>query len=153
MNPSIRITRLPYEEPYHVNLVLDVSNGQRSWELEIYDNAESLVSLAENLKVFPRHRDDVFLWELGSEYPEDRWAYYFRFRVFVIDGAGHSAIQIRFNNNKNLPEREVVEFCIKAEPAQINRLGQLCEEFAKLKHELLVWEGNDGSLFHSKHEA
>jgi hypothetical protein len=153
MHPYIRITRHPYEEPYHINLVMEASNGKQKWEMEYYDNAESLITWAENLEVFPRHKDDVFLWELGSERPEDRWAYYFRFRVFVTDPAGHCAIQIRFNNNQNLPDREAVEFCIKAEAGQINRLGQLCRKFAELKHELLVWEGNDGRLYESRHEV
>jgi hypothetical protein len=153
MHPYIRITRHPYEEPYHINLALDASNGKQKWKLEFYDNAESLTTLADNLEIFPRHKDDVFLWELGSEYSEDRWAYYFRFRVFVTDAVGHCAIQIRFNNNQNLPDKEIVEFCIKAEACQINRLGQLFRKFAGLKHELLVWEGNNGALYESKHEA
>jgi hypothetical protein len=153
MNSYIRITRYPYEEPYHVHLVLEASNGKQKWELEIYDNAESLCVLAERLEIFPRHKDDVFLWELGSEHEEDRWSYYFRFRVFLTDATGHCAIQIRFNNNRPLPHREMVEFCINAEAGQINRLGKLCRRFAELKHELLVWEGNDGAVYESKYEA
>jgi hypothetical protein len=153
MHPYVRITRHPYEEPHLINLVVEASNGKHKWEMEFYDNAESLRLLSENLEVFPRHKDDVFLWEIGSEYPEDRWAYYFRFRVFLTDASGHCAIQIRFNNNRDLPDREVVEFCLRAEAGQINRLGQLCRKFAELKHELLVWEGNEGALYESKHEA
>ncbi len=153
MQPYIRITRHPYEEPHHINLVLEASNGKQKWELEVYENAESLRTLAENLEAFPRHKDDVFLWELGSEYPEDRWAYYFRFRVFLTDAFGHCAIQIRFNNNENIPDREMVEFCIRAEAGQINRLGQLCRKFAELKHEVLVWNGSNGTLYESRHEA
>lgn len=153
MHPYIRITRQAYEEPYHINLVVDASNGKQKWQLEFYDNAESLRTLAEHLEVFPRHKDDIFLWELGSEYPEDRWAYYFRFRVFLTDTSGHCAIQIRFNNNQNPPDREVVEFCITADVGQINRLGQLCRKFSELKHEVLVWEGSNGALYESRHDA
>lgn len=153
MHSYIRITRHPYEEPYHINLVLEASNGKQKWKLEFYENAESLRTLAEKLEVFPRHKDDVCLWELGSEYPEDRWAYYFRFRVFLTDASGYCAIQIRFNNNHALPDREMVEFCIRAEANQINRLGQLCRTFAELKHEVLVWEGSTGALYESKHES
>ncbi len=144
--PYIRITRKPYEEPYHLNLVMEASNGKLKWEMEYYVNAESLVKWAEGLEVFPRHKDDVFLWETGSEHPEDRGAYYFQFRVFTTDVAGHCAIQLRFNNNQNLPNREVAEFCIRAEAAQINRLGRLCRRFAELKHVILEWEGSDGRL-------
>lgn len=153
MKPFIRITRHPYEEPYHINLIIEASNGKQRGQLEFYESTESLRTVAENLEVFPRHKDDVFLWELGSEYPEDRCAYYFRFRIFVTDAAGHCAIQIRFNNNQELLEREVVEFCIRAEAGQINRLGQLCRQFSELKHELLVWEGDQGQLYRSRHEA
>src|SRR5688500_10936359 len=28
MKPFIRITRIPYEEPYHVHLILEASNGE-----------------------------------------------------------------------------------------------------------------------------
>lgn len=153
MNSSIRITRYPYEEPHHVHVAFDVRNGIQALYLEIYDNADSLRRLAEGLEAFPRHRDDVFLWELGSEYPEDRWAYYFRFRAFVTDDLGHCAIQFRFNNNRVLPHRQIAEFCITAEAGQIDRLGQLCGKFAELKHELLVWEGNSGALYDSMYEV
>jgi hypothetical protein len=151
--PYIRIARFPYEEPYHVHLNIEASNGRQALFLEVFDNADSLHRLAENLEAFPRHNRDVFLWELGSEYPEDRWAYYFRFRVFVTDTVGHCAIQIRFNNNRNLPNREIGEFCITAEAGQINRLGQLLRKFAELKHEVLVWDGDGGTLYESRNDV
>ena len=139
MSNYIRIERIPYEEPYHVQLVWSVSNGNTSTSFEYYDNAESLIELADHLEQFPRHRDDVFLVEVGSERPEDRFAYYFRFRVFTTDSRGGSAIQIRFSNNGELPYREIAEFCIRTEPASLNRLGKLFREFAKLQHDCLAW--------------
>jgi hypothetical protein len=63
------------------------------------------------------------LWEYGSKRPEDRCACYLRMRVFTGDLQGHSAIHFRFNNNEDLPHREVSEFCIRTDPAPINRLG------------------------------
>src|SRR5689334_5400775 len=120
---------MPYEEPHTLNLRVEGSNGHQSAMLEIYANATDLVEVAEALTVFPRHKDDVHLWELGSEKPEDRWAFYFRLRAFTINSVGHCALQIRLNNNKSLPEREIAEFCISAEPSQINYLGKLVAEF------------------------
>jgi hypothetical protein len=149
----IRIIRKPYEEPYLLNLVIQASNGVQENQLEFYDNAEALSHLANELEVFPRHNSQVFLWELGSERPEDRFAFYFRFRAFVVDSVGHCAIQLRFNNNEALPDRELSEFCIRAEPAQLNRLAQLLREFSKLKHEVLVWELDDGRLLEKANEA
>src|SRR6185369_15402945 len=106
MSAYIRITRMPYEEPYHTHLVMEASNGRQRWEFEYYASVKSLIEWATRLEVFPRHKTDVYLFELGSERPEDRSAYYFRFRVFTTDSRGHCAIHLRFNNNEDLPRRE-----------------------------------------------
>lgn len=66
MRPHVRITRYPYEEPHHVNLVLQVCNGRSLAQLEFYMAARSLVAWADHLEVFPRHNQDVFLFEIGS---------------------------------------------------------------------------------------
>ncbi len=99
------------------------------------------------------HATSVFLWEVGSERPEDKFAHYLRLRLFTTDSLGHCAIQIRLNNNAPLPDREIVEFCICAEPAQINRLGALCRVFSKLKHQVLDWSPSGGELFESLERA
>ncbi len=139
MNAYLRIKRIPYEEPYHLQLQVEASNGRQSAFFEFYVGAQALTEFSEELEAFPRHSSHVFLYEVGSERPEDRWAYYFRFRVFTTNGVGHCAIQLRFNNNQELPHREISEFCIEAEPAQINRLGMLFRSFAKLESPLLEW--------------
>jgi hypothetical protein len=142
----LKITRHPYEEPHHLNLVVQASNGTQTGSLEIYTTPEALLRSAEALRAFPRHSTDVFLWEIGSERPEDRWAFYFRFRVFLTAPTGESAIHFRFNNNRDLPERQISEFCLTAEPSQINRLGKLLQEFASLQHEILFWRVKEGEL-------
>lgn len=144
--PHIRITRYEYEEPYHVNLVFEAANQTQSTTLEYYCNASDLVEIAEHLEVFPRHATDVFLYEFGSERKEDRHSYYFRMRVFLTNGTGSCAVQIRTNNNEELPEREISEFCISAEASQINRLGHLFRTYSKLNHKVLEWSVNEGVL-------
>ena len=146
MSNFIRIERIPYEEPYHIHLVWQVSNGNVSSIFDYYVNADSLLEIANHLEEFPRHKTDVFLYEIGSEKPEDRFAYYFRFRVFTTNSRGSSAIQIRFSNNRALPHREIVEFCLQTEPAAINRLGQLFREFAKLNEEFMAWSENESFI-------
>lgn len=139
MNYFIKIERIPYEEPYHLQLVWDVSNGNITSSFDFYVGTDALKEIADTLEVFPRHASDVYLFEIGSEHPEDRFAYYFRFRVFTTDSRGHCAIQIRFNNNRDLPHKEITEFCIEAEAAGINKLGNLFRAFSKLESELLLW--------------
>jgi len=153
MKPYIQITRYPYEEPHHLNLVMSASNGHVAGRLELYLNADALLEWADGMENFPIHAKSVSLWELGSEHPEDRFAFYFRLRLFTVDSLGHCAVQLRFNNNASLPDREISEFCIQAEAAQINRLGRLCREFSKLEHAVLHWSANDGQLYESIHDA
>lgn len=146
MEKYLKITRNPYEEPYHINLIFEASNGEQSGILEIYDSADILKECAKALENFPRHSTDIFLWELGSERPEDNFAFYFRFRVFLLDSAGHCCIQIRLNNNEDFPDKAITKFCINCEPADINRLGKLMKEFSELKTTKLYWDSIDGKL-------
>jgi len=58
MSNYLRIERIPYEEPYHVQLVWSVSNGRTSSSFEYYANAEALNEIAPLIQVYiiTRHR-------------------------------------------------------------------------------------------------
>jgi hypothetical protein len=153
MKPFIQINRHPYEEPYHLNVVMTASNGKLQGALEFYINAESLLEWAKGMEEFPSHAKSMLRWEIGSENPDDRFSFYFRMRLFTTDSVGHCALQLRFNNNRALPEREISEFCLQAEPSQINSLGRLIREFGQLRHRALLWEVSDGALYETIEEA
>ena len=146
MKPFIRITRYPYEEPYHLNLVVAASNGRQRGELEIHANSEDLGSLAADLRGFPSGGEDPVIWELGSERPEDRFAFYYRLRVFQTDATGRCGVELRFNNNQAPPDREVVEFSLEAYPADLDRLADLLERFGRMEYRVLEWNVTDGQL-------
>jgi hypothetical protein len=147
VKPFIRITRRPYEEPYHIHLFVTASNGRQRGEMEIYDNAQSLRRFGSSLRGFPKQRGDDVLWELGSERPEDRFAFYYRLRVFQVALNGRCAIEVRFCNNEQPPDRELTEFSIHdVMPADLDRLADLLERFGKLEHRVLQWDITDGEL-------
>ncbi len=116
-------------------------------EQEIYANATDLSDFAAALVGFPRRADDAYSWELGSERPEDRIAFYFRLTVRQIRGSGRCAGHIRFNNNDEFPCRRVAEFAFGAMPADLDRLGRALEQFAKLRDTVLEWAVHDDALF------
>lgn len=136
-----------------MHLILEASNGNSLGVLEYYDNASAFKEWADALESFPRNGRSAFLHELGSERPEDRFAHYFRLRAFTTDRLGHCAIQLRMNNNSELPDRDISEFCIRAEAADINRLGALCRKFAMLNHEVLHWRLTEGELYETRVDA
>jgi hypothetical protein len=146
MKPFIRIIRHPYEEPYQIDLVVTAWNGKLWGEIEIYTNPGELKLIGRELHGFPKGRDDIVLWEIGSEDPLERWAFYFRFRVFIVHPGGLSAVELRFNNNQKPPYQEVSEFCIPAHPSDLDRLAHLLVRFSELKHTTLEWNISDGVL-------
>ena len=143
---GIKITRFPYEEPYHLNLFIAASNGKMNCGLEYYCNANDLTNLGGELLGYLGNQNETIVYELGSEKPEDRFAFFFSLRVNPLDLAGHSVIRIRMNNNRPPPKTEVCEFCILADVTDVNRLGSLFVAFGKLEHRVLDWSVKDGKL-------
>ena len=146
MAKSIKITRNPYEEPYHINLIFKASNGEISGQLEIYDKADILKKMADILEDFPFNNITTFMWELGSEKPKDNFAFYFKCEFSLIKHTSECVIGIRLNNNNDRIEKSISEFHIKCYPAELNKLGQLFREFSKLEKETLIWNGLDGTV-------
>jgi hypothetical protein len=122
------------------------SNGRQQGEIEIYTNADDLTAFAGKLRGFPKQENGAALWELGSERPEDRFAFYYRLRVFQVARNGQCAVELRFCNNRQPPEREVAEFSIGAQPSDLDRLAELVERFSRLEHRVLEWNVVDGEL-------
>ncbi len=145
-NSFIRVTRNPYEEPHHVNLVVTASNGRTRGELEIYANATDLLAFSQALRSPPKFGQDIAVWELGSEEPERRFAFHFRIRVFQVSATGQCAVEVRLCNNGKAPEREIVEFSMLALPADLERLSKLFEQFGALAHRVLEWRVTEGEL-------
>jgi hypothetical protein len=143
---GIKITRFPYEEPYHLNLLIQASNGKMNGRLGYYCNADDLKNLGNQLLNFPSKGDEKIVYQIGSEKPEDRFAFFFRLEIISLDLAGHSAIRIRINNNQPPPATEASEFCIPTDVADVNRLGSLLVAFGKLEHRVLDWSVKDGKL-------
>jgi len=146
MTSSLTITRHPYEEPYHVNLIVCAATDGVVAEQEIYTNATDLQEFAQAMIGFPKQANDVFKWELGSEAPEENFAFYFCLEVRKIRARGRCAVHIRFNNNKDDPHRRVAEFSFGAVPSDLDRLGRLMAVFAQLDTPVLEWGVEDDVL-------
>ncbi len=143
---SLQLFRYTMGEPELLNLGIIASNGQQSGAHEFFCSVDDVRRAGRELSVFPGHRNDEFLWELETIYPSDGGTGASFFRVFVFNGRGHCAIQVRFDNNLELPDRAVTDFCIKAEAAKLNLLGDLLSKFARLKHGELWWDTQAGGF-------
>lgn len=144
MTPYITIRRYPYEEPYHLNLRLNASNGRTSGELEYYSNTSDLESFGSQLASFSGK--EKLEYTLGSERIEDRFAHFLKIKIISIDSRGHCAVCVAMANNFDPPNRERSEFCIAAVVADVNRLGTLMIGFSRLRHFTMDWRVQTGSL-------
>jgi hypothetical protein len=137
--PGIRLTRIPYEEPYHLNLRIEASNGRLAGELEYYCPANDLTTLGRQLAVYTGPRNPEVTYELGSEDPSERFGFFLSLRVRPLDYKGNCVILLRFNNNQQPPGREVSEFAIEADAAALKRLGDQLVDFGELFKLVLDW--------------
>ncbi len=142
----IELSRTPYEEPYHLRLRITASNGRLRGELEYYCNANDLRELGAQMQAYTGNREREIVYQLGSEKPEDRFAYFFSLRVQAINSRGHCCVTVRLNSNASPPDTEITELSIPAEVADVNRLGGLLTQFGQLRHRRLIWRVASGEL-------
>jgi hypothetical protein len=150
LSSFIQITRHLYEEPHQLNLVIIASNGYAQGALEFYSSTKTLQEIGSALSVFPQNERSGYLYQGGSEYPEDRFGWYLRLRARALNSGEECLLQLRFNNNeRNDQERyfetpQLTDFYIRTYANSLQRLGGLLKKFAKLKHQRLYWTPDSG---------
>jgi hypothetical protein len=89
------------------------------------------------LRVFPKKRPDEYSCTLESEYGSGD----FKLHAYA-DKLGHTNLEIVIERADNNERR----FLIPAEPAAIQRLGELFLKFSKPKYRLGIWSLNPDSV-------
>lgn len=145
-NPGLKITRFSHEEPSHLRMVIEASNGNLGGRLEYYCSTKDLHDLGGKMSRFSGEDHEKIIYNLGSEKPEDNVGFFFGVEIADLDSTGHCAMELKMNNNQPFPDTEICEFCIFADPADVNQLGHLFLEFAKLEHRVLKWSVKEGKL-------
>ena len=84
MKTLLKLTRFPYEEPYHIELHVEASNGRQHAAIEFYTNANDLDELGDALMHFPDSETKEHIYEIGTADPAAEFAYHLLFRFFLI---------------------------------------------------------------------
>lgn len=145
-SPSLIVKRFPYEEPYHVQIGLFASNGNFSASSDFYCNVDDLSEIGSALSSFPKNVGDEYVYEYGSEDPAAKFYRYIKLRAYTVGNVGKCAIQIVVNTNEEEPGEGRSIFSIPADPASINRLGELFSAFSRLQHLEFRWSEADSSI-------
>jgi hypothetical protein len=147
MKPQIIVKRYPYEEPYLTQIEFTISNDVFSGHTDIYCNVEDLREIGKALQNFPNKIDDEYIYEYGSEKPEDRYYRHFWLKVYTVNSFGRCAIQFHINKNTQEPDEGICRFSILAEASAVNNLGKMFERFSELKHLEFRWSPEESELF------
>ena len=141
MNPEpyLVIRRTPYEEPHHLHLHLSASNGTFAGTADMYRNTYEVRETGQALRRFPARVPDEVVSQYGTDDPGSRFYRLVRIRAYTLGRSGRSALQITLDLNEDEPSEGACRFSIQAEPAAINRLGELLVRFAELRHLELRW--------------
>ncbi len=149
MQQHLLIRRLPYEEPHHTQLEFTVSNGVLAAKIDIYCGVQEIAELGRALTNFPKLIGDEYVYEYGSEKPEEKFYRHFKLKAYTVGNVGNCAIQFTVNLNQPEPEEGICKFSLTVLPAEINRLGELLLVFSKLEHLELQWSPKDSCLLES----
>jgi len=134
--PAISLVRLPYDDS-EWRIVIRAGNGEFAGALEFYTDAEELGEFGCRLAAFPSGPGDEARFALGS--PDGNWAYYLLLRAFLVDRAGHAALEFAADNRQASPGHAQASFFIPCEIAAINRLGRQLRAWLNRSDESLSW--------------
>jgi hypothetical protein len=146
MKPCIRLTAKSVEDPGHLFVKLEASNGRITASSDIFASKAKLKELADQLEDSRGEHNTHIDFTYGSEDPEVQWAGFFSLVVRPVDTQGHCCVLVRGNNMRVVPNREIFEFCIETEWAQVNHLGQMLQTYIKMAHRILEWHPLDPML-------
>lgn len=127
---SIEIKSIWTDVDGMLQLVVGASNGRTFSSMEIYSYPADIESFAARLKDFPFNLQDEVVWESGDVDP--KWYGHMRIRAYVLDGKGHSAIEVLMDMRGDAVNRSKSTFSLRSNPADLNELGQ----------RIIVWLAN-----------
>jgi hypothetical protein len=134
---GIRITRVPYEEPYTINLIFATSNGFFSGAVEIYCETSELRLLGQRLAELTGEVDQKLEWSYGGLADVSVLHSYLSISVKPQDSTGHYCLEITMSAGGTEGGRCSLK--LHSDTSSINELGNLLVEFSELSHQLFEW--------------
>ncbi len=113
------------------------SSPDCSVSIELYGSSDIFSEFGTKLLDFPQSINDVIELEQGK----DRiTADYLYLKAYISKSSGHSAINVVVNSAVGIPGPYRAEFGIVAEPAEINRLGQMLSGWDFQERPEMAWK-------------
>jgi hypothetical protein len=115
--------------------------GGNSASMEVYSYPADVESFASRLEAFPSSPKDEASWESGEADP--KWYGHMLLRAHVLNGSGHSAIEVLMDVRGDPPVRSKINFYLRCNPADLNELGRKIKAWLPDPTEQLAVEWRD----------
>lgn len=120
-----------------IQFQIELTNGVNLTSIDFYGYADEFQNFADGLCTFPKSIKAEIKYELGEQ--GQKWVYYIMLRVFCYENDGHSAVQIKIDNNRTEPNKSYSEFYILTVPASINKLGERLKNWNPKTENEIEW--------------
>ena len=98
------------------------AGGDTSAWMEVYSYPADVELFASRLENFPTTPNEQVAWESGDTDP--KWYGHMLLRAHLIDGVGHSAVEVLMDVRGAPPNRSMSNFFLRCNPADLNELGR-----------------------------
>jgi hypothetical protein len=139
--PRIDLKNLSTDDDGVLQLEFGASNGRTSARMELYAYPADVLTFACDLESFPTGPTSEVTWVSGN--PDEKWFGHMSFRAHVLNGSGHSALDVLMDVHGASPNRSSSTFSLRCNPADINELGRRIKAWLAEPTEQLIVEWRD----------
>ncbi|MEJ0086932.1 MAG: hypothetical protein WDO72_14740 [Pseudomonadota bacterium] len=124
-----------------LQILVGATNGCASASMEVYSYPDDVESFATRLEAFPSSPEDQVSWESGG--PDPKCYGHMLLRAHVLDGSGHSVVEVLMDIRGEPPNRATSNFFLCCNPADLNELGRRINAWLPSSSEQLSVEWRD----------
>jgi len=136
MKPFLKV-RIYSDDNGELHYGLQASSGSSMTSQDFYGYRDDFEDFASGLRDFASSPRDEAKLEFGGDSP--KCAYYVLLRAFCFDSVGHSALEICTSSPISAPHGHREHFFIHTEPAALNHLGRILNEWTKKEKSEIEW--------------
>lgn len=125
--PFIAFKSVSSDDDGMLQIDVTAANSYAAATMDVYLYPDEIENFATELERFPTALAHEVVLESGSSDP--KWYGHLRVRVYVMDRAGHSAVEVLMDRRGKPPGRASHHFYLTCNPADMNELGRRLKQW------------------------
>ena len=139
--PRIELKAVWTDDDGMLQIRVGAAGDGTSASMEVYSYPADVEAFASRLENFPRPPSEQVAWESGDIDPKSYG--HMLLRAHLIDGVGHSAVEVLMDVRGAPPNRSMSNFFLRCNPADLNEWGRRIKAWLPNPSDQLVVEWRD----------